>query len=336
MKTKIAFLMSSVLVTMGFNACSNSEDIPEFEKPINKTSHKIMVGLSSASTRTTIEEEVEKSTWYWESDASLILSDNDGNYITTLKRTNEEGADKAHKAWFQSDGMIEDLDTNQPYRLTYIGAGSSFNDNSLSFTADFTTHDGTVGCLGNFDAMYHDVYFKLDGQDYVNIDQDIELTKIFTIVHFTLNDQIKASVTETAIGGENVYQKVTVSIGKAGSDAPKVADSSVKATNSNPMKFNASDFGHNDFYLTMVPGENVAPIFRHKYEGGSVAYGTPGKGTLEAGKIYRAGDGEDIKKGVPVEMIYESLIQIENAITVTPWGEPVTGPTISFNPNPNK
>lgn len=326
MKTKILCLASSLLMALGFTACSSSDDLPEVQ-PGQKTTRQIEVKMNkSAVTRTYLNEMADsESPWYWESGDQLVLTDENGKFVCMLTNIKIDENNK-NLAEFHGD-TEEEVFVGKNYRITYMGRGNSktftTSDKDLTFDVDFSKQDGSKDGtgLGTCDAMWNNIVFAKNKNDIYYNEATVVLNKLFSVAHFTLTKETNTdNVTETALAGDNIYKSATVAIGKADGNAPVVTPNNA-VTTSSPMilsKLGAKD----DFYLTLVPGKNIRPIFRRQY--GSehpAAYGTPGKANeLKAGYIYRSG-----LNGITVPMKYQSLIELEDDIELIPWGEETTG-----------
>lgn len=312
-------------MTLGFSACSSSDDLPEVQ-PGQKTTHQIEIKMNkSAVTRTYLNEvEGSESPWYWEAGDELVLTDANGKFVCMLNNIQIDEDDN-NQAVFHGETEEEVFD-GPNYRITYMGHGNSksfsTSETNLTFDVDFSAQDGSKDGtgLGTCDAMWSNIVFAKKSGVHYN-EETVVMQKLFSVAHFTLTDETNSeNVTETALAGDNIYQSATVAIGKADGNAPVVTPNNA-VTTSSPMilsKLGTKD----DFYLTLVPGKNIRPVFRRQY--GSehpAAYGTPGKANeLKAGYIYRSG-----LNGIAVPMKYQSLIELEDDIELIPWGEETTG-----------
>lgn len=313
--------MSFALLTFGFAACSSSEEFPETPQNGPKQAHKISVSMNKKSaTRTVLSDsEGDKSEWLWEEGDQLVLTDASGNCVTTLTLTEGIGNNLA-KFYGECE---QEVFVGPKYRLTYLGRDNSASfeegDTNLSFNVDFSNQDGTPEGLGTCDVMSEEVTFLKNKQDeYYNEQPNLELKKIFSVVHFEFDENTDQAGTATktelcGIGDGGIYQSVTVSLGAGGLsyDLAKATP----ATKSNPLVLNLdkndSGFEASDIYVTMVPGKNITPVFKRTYgdETVTVAYGTPGK-AKELVKSYLYRNEKNAKAGIIVPMEYSSYNEI--------------------------
>lgn len=334
MKTKILCFMSSILMTLGFAACSGSEEFPEIQQPAQKGNYKIEIGIGKmpAGTRTVLSENVEDGAyeWFWEegADEKLILTDKDGAYVATL---NLQTIDEDEN-WAIFRGVSEEqISVTDDYRITYMGRGNdSFNKSDMTFSVNLGAQDGTREALGLCDASSEKIKFTQDTSDQVYYNSDpVILQKLFSIVHFKLTDHI-ANPTATALRGQGVYLGATVKINGA-SVSPTVTptdETTVTLEEGNELKCFNFNKGNTDLFLTMVAGKVVKPIFKRTYEKG-VAYGTPGttkEAGLSAGSIYE----------VPVDMKFNSPMELTFTYEVTEWGNIESKPQIWFGGKPQQ
>lgn len=339
MKTKFLYIVSAVLMTLGFAACSGSEDLPEGPQNNNsgvKKTYTINISLGSAATRTVLDEVVSaQSEWKWNEGDQLVLSDKDGKYVTmlTLKKDYQNPVTGKHVVGVGDNlavftGVSDyEIFVGQTYRVTYMGYGmgkSDLDTDAMTFNVDFAGQDGTVGQngLGKCDVMSETIIFSKTKDDIYYNEAGVTLKKLLSVAHFQIEDPVGlGSATSTAICDDNnkVCKSVTCQINKA-AEVPTLINP-VYATRTAPLTFAATEaFTSGNVYLTMVPGTDVAPIFKRTYgTGSSKAYGTPGKAsTLQAGYIYRV-QGSDLK-GILVPMAYDSLEQFDQNVQVSDWG----------------
>lgn len=321
--------MSFALLTFGFAACSSSEEFPETPQNGPKQAYKISVSMNKKSaTRTVLSDsEGDKSEWLWEEGDQLVLTDASGNCVTTLTLTEGIGN---NLATFYGE-CEQEVFVGPKYRLTYLGRGNSASfeegDTNLSFNVDFSNQDGTPEGLGTCDVMSEEVTFLKNKQDeYYNEHPNLELKKIFSVVHFEFseNESQMGTATKTELCGMDggIYKSVTVSLGADGLsyDLAKATP----ATKSNSLVLNldknTSGFEASDIYVTMVPGKNITPVFKRTYSGETVSYGTPGTaGELKASYLYR--NDKNKTEGIVVPMEYSSYNEILfNFVDVNKWG----------------
>lgn len=326
-------------MSLGFTACAGSEDFPENNQPSGSTTRVIEVGLSlsSSQTRTILNESSNPSVgaesfWKWEEDANekLLLTDADGNVVTTL--TLEQIQENKNLAIFHGESASE-IKEDTDYLITYCGRNVT---PAKEFTVKMFSN-GSKAELGQSDVMSNIIRFEkeastVDAHKGILVYRNnavVELQKRFSIVRFKMIDDKSADLGRSyQIKGKGVYTSAAVTIGAI----QKTDDGKFDAVKTLSVDYSGDGGIQNvgsaqDIYLTMAPGKNVAPIFKCTYSDNSVSYGTPGATeSMVAGKIYNIGVDEEGNAtfGVPVFMLYENPIQI-GTIDLIDWAAGPTG-----------
>lgn len=315
MKTLSKYMLLGVVAT-GLWSCSSEESVSEPEAS-GRTVH-ITVNVSrdaSAATRTEMSEDKNNPgdlACVWTEGDKLLVTDKNGNKKGVLSLSsssvgNDEGT---------FTGDLESVtDGEHNFNLIYLGkawsasgalaanAGLTTNGGKTTFTADYSTQDGSIESLTDKDILAKDTKVNVkSGSDYALVEETVTLKRKISFAKFSLSsiNEYKSDLNYDELGylvvsGEGLMKSATINVGSLNVEA---AGGDVLVE----KKINADD---NDFYMVLIPGETEPkPIQVTVSDGTDVYTGTYTRTTgyvIGEGKYYRKDNGDGTYAGLPLD-----------------------------------
>ena len=266
------------LGVLAMAAISCSETVRDGGTPVMKTtSMTVYAARGEAGTRSILSEEDGNLNCAWANGDQLLVTDANGGYKGVLTVTDPNSGKFAGDIYNLNDGKTR-------LNYFYLGTGINLTGLSGSYGFDISSQEGTIASLGKYDALSAGTEVSvIDGAAYVG---NLTLGRHFSFGHFTLKFPEGVAMTDgtVTISGANVNTKATLGLANHDVTGKTAGTITVAAPNG-------------DIYVTLIPGEDVAPTFKatvggKDYEGSLNARG------INAGIYLRKAAGE----GVPVEM----------------------------------
>ena len=272
---KNIFVYAASALLLGLGACSEElEYAPQNDGAVKMT---VYASRGDIATRSILSEEGGNLNCAWANGDQLLVTDANGGYKGVLTVTDPNSGKFAGDIYNLNDGKTR-------LNYFYLGTGINLTGLSGSYGFDISSQEGTIASLGKYDALSAGTEVSvIDGAAYVG---NLTLGRHFSFGHFTLKFPEGVAMTDgtVTISGANVNTKAT--LGLANHDVTGKAAGTITVAAPN-----------GDIYVTLIPGEDVAPTFKatvggKDYEGSLNARG------INAGIYLRKAAGE----GVPVEM----------------------------------
>ena len=272
---KNIFVYAASALLLGLGACSEElEYAPQNDGAVKMT---VYVSRGDIATRSILSEEGGNLNCAWANGDQLLVTDANGGYKGVLTVTDPNSGKFAGDIYNLNDGKTR-------LNYFYLGTGINLTGLSGSYGFDISSQEGTIASLGKYDALSAGTEVSvIDGAAYVG---NLTLGRHFSFGHFTLKFPEGVAMTDgtVTISGSNVNTKATLGL----------ANHDVTGKTAGTITVAASK---GDIYVTLIPGEDVAPTFKATV-GGKEYEGTLNARGINAGIYLRKAAGE----GVPVEM----------------------------------
>ena len=235
------------------------------------------------NTRTSLEEIEGDMVGNWAEGDKLLITDASGNNVGSLELT--DGAGTKH-ATFTGNLSSNVQNGSHEFTFTYLGAGVQIDEiSSSTYNLDFSSQDGDYTELNRYDVFSgKGRYTVVNGTSYA--EEALQFKKLLALAHFELifPDGVSLTGENVEISGTNLKNSVDIDLTNGALKNPTNNNIIVSGTNG-------------DFYITMIPSEDVTPTFSVNINGTEYE-STLGMRTWTAGEFVR----QAYKKGVPVKM----------------------------------
>lgn len=280
MSAIMALAMPIALLT----SCQSDESVTDDRAGGRKVAMSVDVSYPGCTdTRTNLEENEGDMIGSWAEGDRLLISDTDGKNLGTLDLVSGAGT---KQATFQGNLTTDVADGTYTFTFTYIGSGNNPTQVSdTKYPLDIATQEGKADGLNRYDVFSGQAEYKVIN-DASYAEELLTFTKRLALAHFELifPDGVSMTNGDVVISGTNL--KSSAAIDLTNGKLTDITDGNITVTGTN-----------GDFYITMIPADNVTPTFSVSIDG--VDYeGTLAERSWNAGEFVRQGD----KVGVPVEM----------------------------------
>lgn len=236
------------------------------------------------NTRTSLEEIDGDMVGNWAEGDKLLITDAHGNNVGSLELTDGAGT---KKATFTGNLSSSVQDGTYDFIFTYLGADVQIEKiSSSSYNLNFSSQDGDGTKLYRYDVFSgNGTYTVVNGTSYAN--ETLQFEKKLALAHFKLifPEGVSLTAGNVTISGENLKNSADIDL----------SDGTLINSTEGSITVSGTD---GDFYITMIPSEDVTPIFSVNI-GGTEYEGTLNQRTWKAGVFVR---DEKTKEGVPVNM----------------------------------
>lgn len=292
-------IYSTIFAALGLTACGADEDLPQ-----QGGTYKVHVSVNvdrddvSTDSRTIMTENDRNGLGFgWSASDQLVVTDNDGNKVGVLSANGIKDGDSY--GTFEGDLLLWN-EGQQTLNFIYLGTeGDVTAPVTNPINVSLAEQDGKNE-FGRKDVMTGSIDVNVIGGDLPSF--SFAMKHQVTFAHFAL--EMPAGVTlngeDITISGANVSNALNVNPATVVATGVN-GDITVKGTNG-------------DFYLTMVPGENVELSFAvtvadKKYTG-----------TLPAATIKRGSYLNRQGAGIPVKMSAENTdVELDGTIFGYNW-----------------
>lgn len=302
------------VVATGLWSCSSEESVSE-PQVSGRTVH-ITVNVSreggDAATRTELKDNGDDLGCVWSEGDKLLVTDASGAKkgvltLSALSVGNDEGT---------FSGDLENVTNGeQAFNFIYLGkawsakgalaadAGLKTNGDKTTFSADYSTQDGSIESLTDKDILAKTTKVNVEsGSDYALVEKTVTLERKISFAKFSLSSikEYKSDLNYDELGylvvsGEGLMKSATFNVGTL----------KVEATGGDVLVEKNIKADDNDFYMVLLPGETQPkPIQVTVSDGTDVYTGTYTRATsnvIAEGKYYRKNNGDGTYAGLPLD-----------------------------------
>ncbi len=278
---KYTYLLGALACSALLAGCSADQDFPAVE---GKVRMSVKVGrqqIADALTRITIDEQEGDLVCNWAAGDRLLVVNAAGKNVGYMELAQGE----ENKNFSQFDGYLVLPEGEQTLNFFYLGKTDvkNYPETAGKYVLDMTSQAGKIANLGDYDMLSSQVKVNVaDGWAYSD---DLSLQRRIAFAHFQLQmpDGVTLADENVTITGQGVYSKGTY-------DLTTMATTMTRGTMTVPAN-------GGDFYIDLLPGSDVTPIFAVTV--GGVEYeGTLTPKDIQASMFLRKGH----QQGVPVQM----------------------------------
>lgn len=278
---KYTYLLGALACSALLAGCSADQDFPAVE---GKVRMSVKVGrqqIADALTRITIDEQEGDLVCNWAAGDRLLVVNAAGKNVGYMELAQGE----ENKNFAQFDGYLVLPEGEQTLNFFYLGKTDvkNYPETAGKYVLDMTSQAGKIANLGDYDMLSSQVKVNVaDGWAYSD---DLSLQRRIAFAHFQLQmpDGVTLADENVTITGQGVYSKGTY-------DLTTMATTMTRGTMTVPAN-------GGDFYIDLLPGSDVTPIFAVTV--GGVEYeGTLTPKDIRASMFLRKGH----QQGVPVQM----------------------------------
>lgn len=278
---KYTYLLGALACSALLAGCSADQDFPAVE---GKVRMSVKVGrqqVADALTRITIDEQEGDLVCNWAAGDRLLVVNAAGKNVGYMELAQGE----ENKNFAQFDGYLVLPEGEQTLNFFYLGKTDvkNYPETAGKYVLDMTSQAGKIANLGDYDMLSSQVKVNVaDGWAYSD---DLSLQRRIAFAHFQLQmpDGVTLADENVTITGQGVYSKGTY-------DLTSMATTMTRGTMTVPAN-------GGDFYIDLLPGSDVTPIFAVTV--GGVEYeGTLTPKDIQASMFLRKGH----QQGVPVQM----------------------------------
>ena len=278
---KYTYLLGALACSALLAGCSADQDFPAVE---GKVRMSVKVGrqqIADALTRITIDEQEGNLVCNWAAGDRLLVVNAAGKNVGYMELAQGE----ENKNFAQFDGYLVLPEGEQTLNFFYLGKTDvkNYPETAGKYVLDMTSQAGKIANLGDYDMLSSQVKVNVaDGWAYSD---DLSLQRRIAFAHFQLQmpDGVTLTDENVTITGQGVYSKGTY-------DLTTMATTMTRGTMTVPAN-------GGDFYIDLLPGSDVTPIFAVTV--GGVEYeGTLTPKDIQASMFLRKGH----QQGVPVQM----------------------------------